>query len=900
MKRKMLYVMASLMSMTLCAQKAQVWDFGAEQLDATTYQNILSVDEINSWYPSTVTPGSNGNDIGSFTASDTVNLKFDGGGKSNHRIRTTNTAITRKDEKSLKDANNVVYTGYLYSNASSTPSVYVEQEYQANDKIEFYVGSNGGAAVYEISDANSNKQQFDYTAAYKIEKITYYAGVTGKHRIYCTDEKLVVARIVRTPATYATVSGSVTAPATIPANYKLLFTNANNGNVVEVAPSAGTYTAQLAIGYNYELSLKDANGFIIRSKNLIAIESAALTYDVTIEAVELVNVSGAITGLPAEQLQKLEIEFTIPEGKIYSPEITIDANAQTYTAVLESGVEYELTALNVNDYQLSLPAIQASADKTDLDIPFALKPLYAVTIEPTGASVDELKAAVFTFTRMDDKYVYTFNGPSAIQLRDGVYGVKVSNIGDYTQLLTSNLRVEGKATTKQIDFVKNQTAPAVEYKETITVGEGKDYATINEALAAVGRMTRTSGQRVTILIEPGNYEEMLRIKLNDITLKNASATPSIAVKDGGVNIDDNAVRITSYYGHGYNYYSMNSDYMWDARTLAVNEENGYSSVVNSGGSSSTHWNSTVVVYGKDFCAEGIIFENSYNQYISQKESEDILVPTEKPARPTNAGNTGVQARNFRERACALAFAMGSDRGFIKGCRIIGRQDALYGDNDVRVAVDGGILNGACDYIFGGMALAVRNAELAMLVTSDNNDVAYLTASKTTSGKRGYLFYECSVTSAKPEVDMVETESAKPGYFGRPWDANAETVFFNTKVGKSGSSSLIAPDGWNNGLVASGAVRSYEYGTIEEAGVDNSAKRVSWATVLQAPKLPDNTEITLFNYTKGSDNWDPFNEGSEAIGTIIDENNKKTVKMMRNGQLIIIRDGREYNAQGIEL
>ena len=333
--------------------------------------------------------------------------------------------------------------------------------------------------------------------------------------------------------------------------------------------------------------------------------------------------------------------------------------------------------------------------------------------------------------------------------------------------------------------------------------------------------------------------------------------------------------------------------------MAVNKENGYFSTVNAGGASTTHWNSTVVVYGKNFCAEGIIFENSYNQYISQKESEDVVeVIATLPARPTTAGSTAVQARNYRERACALAFAKGSDRGYIKNCRIVGRQDALYGDNDVRVAVEGGILNGACDYIFGGMTLAVKKAELAMLVTSDNNDVAYITASKTDSGKRGYLFYECSVTSAEPEVDMTETTPAKPGYWGRPWSSNAETVFFRTKVGKNGTASLIAPAGWNNGLVSSGSSRSYEFATEEESGVDNSANRVSWATVLQTATLPDNTEITLFNFTKGSDNWQPFSEDPEGFESVKDA--AKATKIIRNGQVIIVRDGKEYNVLGAQL
>lgn len=1006
-------VVAALVSVAIMAQTAQVWDLGAEQLSTATYQNMLTVDEINSWYPG-VAPGTSGKTISDVNASEDVNFKFVGGGKTNHRLRTINTSLTRYDEKSLKDANNVVYSGYLYSNFTSTNTVYIEQAYEVNDKVEFFVGSNGSAAIYEILDPNNNTQQFAYTAAAKIEKITYYAGATGNYRIYCLDEKLVVARIVRTRATYAAVSGTVTAPAAIPAGYSILFTNVQNGGVTEVTPSAGAYSAQLAVGYDYEVSLKDANGYVVTSDSPIHV-AGAMTYNVVIQGVELVTVSGAIIGLPAEQLQKLEVEFSLPEGKVFVPELTIDRANAVYSLALEKQVLYGVEVLNVNDYMTSYTSVMALADMTGEDMTFTLKPRYAVTIVPTGASVADLAAAKFVFTRLDDEYVYEFIGTEGIELRDGVYTVKVENTGAYVQLLTSNLRINGAAVSKQIDFTADinewnfndadfvnggysstsatytyktlefsgckshnstylyagnggqiivpvkgnsiitvnacyeyhlkvgetiigdaqtgstsqidaltydyqgsagyvtisafgtcyinsiSVAQVADYQAVVTVGEGKNYATINDALAAIGRMTRTADQNVTVLIDPGNYEEMLRIRLDNITLKNASTTPSIALSDGGVNIDENAVRITSYYGHGYNYYSMNSDYMWDARTLAVNIENGHESVVNTGGSSATHWNSTVVVYGKNFSAESIIFENSYNQYISLKESQDILVPTEKPARPTNAGNTDVQARSYRERACALAFAKGSDRGYLKDCRIVSRQDALYGDNGVRVAIEGGILNGACDYIFGGMTLAVKNAELAMLVTADNNDVAYITASKTDNGVRGYLFYGCSVTSALPGIDMVETESAKPGYFGRPWSTTAETVFCNTNVGKKGDVSLIVPAGWNNGLQASGAVRSYEYGTIEESGVDNSANRVNWAIVLQTKSLPDNTEITLFNFTKGNDNWQPLEDEDESsVVNTVSVDGMKAVKIFRDGQVIIVRDGKAFNVLGAEL
>ncbi len=1013
--KKLTLLLTLALSVAAYAQLPQVWDLGAEQFDAEQYENMLSVDEINSWFSSTVEVGSTNNTISNITASDGVNFLFNGGGKSNHRLRTTNTALTCFDRKSLKDADQNVYTGYIYSNSTSTSAVYIEQTYAANDILEFYVGSNGNPATYEVLAPNSTTQQLEYTKAAQIEKLTYYPGVAGKYRLYCTNEKLVVARIVRTPAKPATLSGSITAPAAIPADYTILFTNLKNGNEVEVVPAEGQYTATLALGFDYKLSLKGANGFIIDSANPITISQETQTNDITISAVELVTLTGTISGLPADQLAKLEFRFAVPEDKVFEPEFTIDRDAATFTLVLEKGVTYAVEALNVNDYQPAYSEVKVDANQTGVELAFTLKPLYDVTIVPTGATLAELASAVFTFTRLDDEYVYTFTGTEEIKLRDGIYTVKVTETGIYSQLLTANLHVNGAPVSKTIDFsaeinswnfsdadfteggytatsetytyktlqfsgckshnstylyagngaevkvpVKGNSlitvnacyeyhlfvgetvvgdastgstsqidaltyayegeagyvtftakgtcyinsisvARVVPYKETLTVGEGKDFSTINAAIEEVESMSRTANQHVTILIEPGNYEEMLRIHADNITLKNAAPEPSLALKDAGVNIDDNAVRITSYYGHGYNYYSMNSDYRWDARTLAVNKENGYESIVNSGGSSATHWNSTVVVYGKDFTAEGIIFENSYNQYISKKESEDVVVEGKdsKGPRPTDIGNTAVQNRSFRERACAIAFAKGSDRALLKNCRVVGRQDAIYGDNDVRVAIDGGILNGACDYIFGGMTLAVYQAELAMLVTSDKNDVAYLTASKTDSGKRGYLFYECSVTSAIPGTDMAETQIAQPGYLGRPWAATAETVFFGTKIASNEGVSLILPIGWSDGLTAGGSNRSYEYASDEEAEVDNSSKRAGWASVLAEPKLPDGTELTLLNFTKGNDNWEPLVvKEPQAVEDVAA--GAKATKLLIGGQILILRDGKCYNALGMQI
>ncbi|MCB0535800.1 MAG: hypothetical protein KDD14_26590, partial [Saprospiraceae bacterium] len=139
--------------------------------------------------------------------------------------------------------------------------------------------------------------------------------------------------------------------------------------------------------------------------------------------------------------------------------------------------------------------------------------------------------------------------------------------------------------------------------------------------------------------------------------------------------------------------------------------------------------------------------------------------------------------------------------------------------------------------------------------------AYITAAQQ-SGGRGYLMYECTVTTAIPGTETASAYRSKPGYFRRPWQATtSEVVFYNTTIettdftGFEGQS-LIDPLGWQNTLGGESSMM-YEYGTIELSGVDNSQARASWSTLLTAPELSDGTDITTFNFTKGNDDWDPL-------------------------------------------
>ncbi len=419
-------------------------------------------------------------------------------------------------------------------------------------------------------------------------------------------------------------------------------------------------------------------------------------------------------------------------------------------------------------------------------------------------------------------------------------------------------------TTTYLPDVK--VATTIPYSAIITVGPDKNYQTINDALAAARAMVRPSKQRVKIVVDPGNYEEMLVIDVDSISITNASNNPSIALANKGVDIDANAVRITGYYGHGYNYFSMGTDQKWSADALRVNTDNGYTTYTNTGAGTTngSYWNTTVFVSGVGFQANYIIFENSYNQYISHKESQDVVqewASGGKGTRPTDYGNTAVQNKSFVERAAAISFGSTADKAILYKCRIVGRQDSYYGAENARVVNYKGVTMGGTDYTFGGMTLVAYKCDLAMNTSDVSTDVSYLTAAQQ-STHRGYLMYCCNVTSAKPGIETASTYKSIPGEFGRPWAATtSEVVFYNTTVEATNNpnfagKSLISPEGWLNTLGGT-SNKCYEYGTIELSGENNASSRASWSQVLAAPTLSDATVINTFNFTKGTDNWDPI-------------------------------------------
>lgn len=956
--------------------KTDVWDFAAEQLDAVLYNNMLTETDINNWYDGSVVVGSSGNVLPSTWAAGA--LTWFGG--ANDRLRTTNTNLTRFDEN-LSGASG--FSGRVYVNSGGATGRYMNLNLNEDDEVTLMMLTQSGTGIIHFQYASNPAVQDDTVAVGSaLQELNFVAKEAGEYRIFDEVDKPSYYRILRKEAQYINLIGTVdeTFASGIPDGYSIVFTN-EAGKAFSAVVSSGTYTIDLPAEYTYNLSLADANGYIITNGLSLNVTEDTTNYDVVVAQVEIYNVSGNLSGL--SDLTGFTLTFTPDSsaGTVYTPNVAIDAAAFTYSVDLETGIEYAISAEGVNDYEIIDNTITIGASNETVNIEFTLKPIYNISINAIGLDAAQQSELNLTFTNLyEEDYSYNFSDITTVALRDGVYIVSFDGIDAYPLRLglTSNLTVNGADRSKDLNFnrisewtfndriingatsyegliftgsvnvrgsngdlnagagstiavpvqvgdkviitdyyasnysveggstinnTSNSTGTnviseyvypgatagmvtitvgatsyfvsfkvvAIEaYSPTLTVGVDKDFQTINDALDAISRMDRPNDEPVTVLIDPGNYEEMLVIKNNNITLKNAASNPSIGLLNEGVDIDANAVRITSYYGQKYNFFSQGTDNKWSAEALAVNTENGYTNYINQEGTGggSSYWNATIVVTAEDFTAEHIIIENSFNQYISLKESQDIVQAkaASEPNRPTDYGNTAVQDRSAGHvtQAAAIGIASSADRVILNQCRVIGRQDSFYGAQGARVAVYKGAMMGAVDYLFGGMTAVFYQTDLVLNTSDFSSDAAYITAAQQTSG-RGFLMYECHIKSPIPSVETASTYGSKPGFFGRPWAPNtSEVVFYNTSIDEStypGSEglSLISPVGWTSSLGGESSMM-YEYETIENAtGIDNSGTRASWSTVLAVPTLLDGTVINTFNFTKGNDDWDPFPE-----------------------------------------
>ncbi|HIW56924.1 MAG TPA: hypothetical protein H9685_01935 [Firmicutes bacterium] len=314
--------------------------------------------------------------------------------------------------------------------------------------------------------------------------------------------------------------------------------------------------------------------------------------------------------------------------------------------------------------------------------------------------------------------------------------------------------------------------PEIAYDAELTVGADKEYPSISEAIAAVRRMEKSrNDQTVTIVIDPGTYEEQLYVDENNIVLKAA-------------NPEDRPM-IQWYYGIGYVYYSADPSGWYDADWAAQKTEQRTVS----------NWGATIRTYGAGFLAENLDVQNTFNKFIVQAELDDGVKPGGGDAKNYDRDSLDVEVKNkdkATERAAAI-FAGGSEIELYR-CSFSSSQDT-FGTGATSMYVKECDISGNTDYICGGNNVYFENCNLIWTGYSDHSAGGYITASKTSNesglvgSDLGYYFKDCTVKNSN-ESGMHFAN----GDWGRNWGGkNCQTIFDNTTI----ASGTGTPGKWGN-------------------------------------------------------------------------------------------------------
>ncbi len=295
-------------------------------------------------------------------------------------------------------------------------------------------------------------------------------------------------------------------------------------------------------------------------------------------------------------------------------------------------------------------------------------------------------------------------------------------------------------------------------------GKSSNYNTVTEAVNAAASINPGSeSDRVTIHIAPGTYREQIVVKTPYITFVNDEPQKG-------------DVLLTWYYGIGYKYYSVGSDGRYNASNAASKSAKA---------EASQRWGGSVQLLSgaSYFKAENIVFENSFNRYVTTEEIADgvepALVSTSINFDRTASG-ADVKSKAATERGAALT--IDSNYAEFYGCEFYGSQDTLYTGGNMGYFKNCKI-EGNTDYIFGKGDYVFEDCELSFKGYSAAAAGGYITAAREQT--KGYLFYNCDITAAD---DLV----VSAGYLGRPWRDTAVVMFYNTTIEYAG---LIKDEGW---------------------------------------------------------------------------------------------------------
>ncbi len=823
-------------------RKVDVWDFGGvEEADSTKYTNYITKDFYDNLDASLFKSKGIFEKAGQYEFGDLTWIHQDSDriyyNSADNSTGGINSADNKSDKYKYDFKDGYISLGAYYAaGVGSSDGVggrcveiknvlpgdvitaYMMVENADMDLHFLYQGSEGEQDdVVTLITKEYTKQEFiaEYAGTYKL----YLNNGAGKPRFL---------RVTRTPDVL--IKGTIDLAGNNLTDYQIVLEDKGSGKRINATVyQDGTFAALVPANTTLTAILTGAKGygFTDNSKGITTTTTILENISLVVEAKSLSALSGKISGFANDfDLSNLKMILSCTNPNLLKEDVPLEiAKDWTYIAELENGVEYQLTMTGANDYELTEDVVVTLTSDTTKNIAVKTKSEYPVSGKFIGLEADA-KVTQVTFVNLEDDYSYTgtvtADGYSG-NLRDGDYEI-IAPVNGYTMI--AHIVVNHAPAEKDLYYVstaKEELALVpdiyVGYPSGMLEEGAYCYSTVREAVKACAAMNPSSeAERITVHIYPGVYREQVIVETPYLTFVNDNPTQEVV--------------LTWYYGVGYKYYSAGEDGYYN-ENLAFDK---YSQ------NSVNKWGASVYIKSKatDFRAENIVFETSFNRYMTKEEIEDGAQPDMKEAiRVLREEGLDVTTKSATERACALA--VDADRAEFKNCTILGSQDTLFIQLKTHTYFKECFISGNTDYIFGDGDAVFDRCELQWYGYKDQPAGGYITAVQNQAPK-GCLFLDCTVTSNK-ELQVGE------GCFGRPWREGAQVVFLNTVLE---SENMIRAAGWSDmsgGKAENSFFREYNT-TLQDGTPVDTSKRVK-DTVISAEEA---AEIQAEDYFAG---WVPY-------------------------------------------
>ena len=574
--------------------------------------------------------------------------------------------------------------------------------------------------------------------------------------------------------------------------------------------SAKTVTAQVDSNGKYSVVLKRVNGSAKYEVSISAVgfkindtdngnileltgENATAVKDFEAVADAVATVSGSIMGIPADAVKgTVSVKFVPDNSKLST--IAVDVKAQTdgsysfSNVSINSSSNYSVVLGGVDDYEVTEKLNKAAGDYTDVQI--AATQRVKVNVSGKFVTSDDKASDVtkITFTnKSDSNYSYSFDvtgdGYKA-QLRAGEYDTSVVS-EKYTAY--DHVSVGSSDVLNDVYLETEADTSPVEYQAEVKVGKGQQFETITDAVKYIGRMTRTT-ERVTITLTDALYREQVMVDTPYVTISSEAGST-----------------ITWYYGSGYTYYSADMNGYYSEARAVDKYEKGVAIGMGTG-----HWGATVNVLptATAFRSEGVIYESSFNRYMTTEEVADGVGKGGDNSKVDRSKATDADIKLYKNKERACVIFIEADQSEFKDCQFLSSQDTMFtGNNTEHTYFKNCVIEGTTDYICGDGSAVFDGCTLSMYGYGDKAASGSIIVASKALSQLGYLFNNCKVVKTSyPGINKGITKT----YFARPWRADSKVVFLNTEVEDANT---IAPAGFTSmSNVTPAKAKYYEYNT----------------------------------------------------------------------------------------